>query len=313
MAQCALGFAHALRLQRFGRACTAQTRFLQLPKLAMPQVPWIAVALGAAALAALLAAAWFVQRRKKNSEILTEWALTTRPLFNPHERLCFRLLRDALPHHVVLAKMPLVRFCRPVDQTQVGYWHDLLGSIYVSFVVCAPNGRVLAALDLDSTHRSPSRRIATIKHEVLQACSIRYVKCRPDQFPSVAELQMLVPHQGIAGRAAVPDTVDSVRKVHATLAHTVRALRPGKAAGPWGDSTIGNDSFFAPDSRLDDFAPTDPLPDPGAVTAPAPPGGLTRAGSPARAGTGAAHSGNGDKLPFLLNPPLQLRPDDTVH
>ncbi len=226
----------------------------------MPIPPWIAIAAGALFTGAALCLGWSILRRRRQAEILTEWALTTRPLFNPKERLFFRLLCDALPHHVVLAKMPLIRFCRPVDLAQVRYWHELLGSIYVTFVVCAPNGRVLAALDVDSEHRTPSRRIATIKEEVLQACRIRYVKCRADQFPNVSELQMLVPQQGTAGRAAVPDTVDSVRKVHATtLAHTVRARRGGQTPGTWGDSTLGTDSFFAPDSRSDDFAPTDSM------------------------------------------------------
>lgn len=288
----------------------------------MPQLPWIPVSFGVAAALAALAGAWLLYRRRRHSQILTEWALTTRPLFNPQERLCFRLLRDALPHHLVLAKVPLVRFCRPVDQSQVRYWHELLGSIYVSFVVCAPNGRVLAALDIDSTHRAPSRRVATIKQEVLQACGIRYVKCRAEQFPSVAELQMLVPHQGLSGRAAVPDTVDSVRKIHATLAHTVRARRPGQPVTAWGDSTIGSDSFFTPDSRIDDFVPTDPASSspgplsgpqslrPDAATRPAMGPGIQQRPhvnphSPAAAA--AAH-------PLLFTPPLRLlQTDDKVH
>lgn len=226
----------------------------------MPIPPWITITAGALLMGAAFGLGWTILRRKRQSEILKEWALTTRPLFNPKERLFFRLLCDALPHHVVLAKMPLIRFCRPVDLAQVGYWHELLGSIYVTFVVCAPNGRVLAALDVDSEHRTASQRIATIKEEVLQACRIRYVKCRADQFPNVSELQMLVPQQGTAGRAAVPDTVESVRKVHATtLAHTVRARRGGQTPGAWADSTLGTDSFFAPDSRSDDFADTDTM------------------------------------------------------
>jgi hypothetical protein len=285
----------------------------------MPQIPWIPVGLGVATTIATLAGLWLLYRRKKHSEILTEWALTTRPLFNPQERLCFRLLRDALPHHVVLAKMPLVRFCRPVDQAQVRYWHDLLGSIYVSFVVCAPNGRVLAALDIDSAHRAPSRRVATIKQEVLQACGIRYVKCRPEQFPSVAELQMLVPHQGISGRAAVPDTVDSVRKVHATLAHTVRARRPGQSVTAWGDSTIGNDSFFTPDSRIDDFASTDPAANPpGPAPGPQSSGqdAATRStqGLPPRPGHTSSRLSSSQAGPLRYAAPLRLlQPDDKVH
>lgn len=226
----------------------------------MPSPPWITITAGALLTGAALGLGWSILRRKRQSDILTEWALTTRPLFNPKERLFFRLLCDALPHHVVLAKMPLIRFCRPVDLAQVRYWHEMLGSIYVTFVVCAPNGRVLAALDVDSEHRTPSRRISTIKEEALQACRIRYVKCRADQFPKVSELQMLVPQQGTSGRAAVPDTVDSVRKVHATtLAHAVRARRGGQTPGAWGDSMLGTDSFFAPDSRSDDFAATDTM------------------------------------------------------
>lgn len=245
----------------------------------MLYLPWIVVAALAALVGLLAGWAWCLQRRRRRSALPREWPLSTRPLFNPKERLFYRLLRDALPHHVILAKMPLVRFCRPVDQAEVRYWHEVLGSVYVTFIVCAPNGRVLAALDVDSERRPPSTRLAVIKQQVLQACRVQYVKCHPDQFPSVAELQMLVPQQGGTGRGAVPETVDSAPSGHATLAHAVRARhRPNPPPG-WRDSVMAQDSFFAPDSRDDDFGPsgltnlppaTAPAPLPGAPSPPAP-------------------------------------------
>ena len=89
----------------------------------------------------------------------TEWALTARPVFSTDERRVYRQLREALPHHIVLSKLPLVRFCQPNDPQQVRYWYELLGSIHVTFAICSANGRVLAAIDLD-TDRGNSRRVA---------------------------------------------------------------------------------------------------------------------------------------------------------
>ena len=43
----------------------------------------------------------------------TDWALTGRPVFSDDERRVYRQLREALPHHIVLSKLPLVRFCQP--------------------------------------------------------------------------------------------------------------------------------------------------------------------------------------------------------
>ena len=84
--------------------------------------------------------------------------MTARPVFSTDERRVYRQLREALPHHIVLAKLPLVRFSQPTDQEQVRYWYALLGSIDVTFAVCSANGRVLAAIDLDND-RAGSRRV----------------------------------------------------------------------------------------------------------------------------------------------------------
>ena len=94
------------------------------------------------------------------------------------------------------------RWCASASRSipaRVRYWYDLLGSIHVTFAVCSANGRVLAAIDLD-TDRGNSRRVLQIKQSVLGACRVRYLRCPVDHLPSVAELQLLVPQAGADAR-----------------------------------------------------------------------------------------------------------------
>jgi len=182
------------------------------------------------------------------------WALTSRPVFTVDERRIYRLLREALPHHIVLSKLPLVRFCQPTDIATVRYWFDLLGANHVTFAVCSANGRVLAAIDLEA-ERGHSNRIQKIKQSVLDACRVRYLVCPVDHLPSIGELQLLVPHSGAASRAPLPPP--SLHQARDNLANTV-ANRRAERTALWQDSTLFQDSFFAMDSRFDSsFAASD--------------------------------------------------------
>ncbi|MEX8497552.1 DUF2726 domain-containing protein [Leptothrix ochracea] len=227
---------------------------------------------------------WRSARKQAADDLPTEWPLVQRPLFSPEERTLYRQLRAALPHHMILAKVPLVRFCQPVDRNDVRYWFGLLGPIHVSFIICADNGRVLAALDIKRPDFKPSRRTTVIKQAVLTACRIRYIECRSDQLPSTSDLQGIVPQQGeTAARTYVPGagqahanapdrasanaprnsanqqqpsaTTQSGGNGRSTLAHAVRTPRSGT---PWYESGFSQDSFFAPDLRDQSFPETDP-------------------------------------------------------
>ena len=169
-----------------------------------PQLPWI-VALVVLLIALVGAVAWRVRRERKPHAmpLPTEWSLAPRPVFSTDERRVYRQLREALPHHIVLSKLPLVRFCQPNDPQDVRFWYELLGSIHVTFAICSANGRVLAAIDLD-TDRGNSRRVLQIKQSVLGACRVRYLRCPVDHLPSVAELQLLVPQSAASSRGPQP-------------------------------------------------------------------------------------------------------------
>lgn len=206
-------------------------------------IPWI-LAIASAALLAAGATLWALrQRRAEPPPLPQEWALTARPVFSSDERRVYRQLREALPHHIVLSKLPLVRFCQPTDPQQVRYWYELLGSTHVGFAICSANGRVLAAIDID-TERGNSKRTLQIKQKVLAACRVRYLRCPVDHLPSVPELQLLVPHQMPAARApqaASPLPAEPVAGLTGTRRRPQRAL--------WQDSGFFQDSFFGSDSR----------------------------------------------------------------
>jgi hypothetical protein len=208
---------------------------------------WI-VALAASTLLVALLGTWALRwRTKKPQPLPTEWNLSARPVFSTDERRAYRHLREALPHHIVLAKLPLVRFSQPNDPQQVRYWYELLSAIHVTFAVCSANGRVLVAIDLDND-RATSRRAQQIKENVLAACQVRYRRFQIDRMPSVPELQLLVPQTVAAARAPLP----------ASAAAAARDTLPGGAAARrrerkalWQDSGFFQDSFFGAESRSD--------------------------------------------------------------
>lgn len=214
-------------------------------------VPWI-IALVFGLGFVVMVVLWLLRRPSKASQPLpTDWSLSPRPVFSTEERRVYRLLREALPHHVILSKLPLVRFCQPTEARQVGYWFDLLGGTHVSFAICSPNGRVLAAIDLDSDRQSSSRSLQ-IKQSVLGACRVRYLRCPIDNLPSAAELQLLVPFTGAANRGPQPAPLPT-RHVGA-MSPPPRRATTGRRDNLWQDSAVFHDSFFSPDSRYDSLA-----------------------------------------------------------
>ena len=226
---------------------------------------WIA-ALAVCVLGLAIGLVWALRRpAHANKGLPAEWSLTARPVFTADERRVFRLLREALPHHVVLSKLPLVRFCQPTEAKEVRYWFDLLGASHVTFAVCSPNGRVLAAIDLDG-ERGATPRSLQIKHAVLSACRVRYLRCAVDHLPSVAELQLLVP-QGSNPRGPLPAPAASP-----TLLPRRRGLGEDEFNSDWGqfsqplplwqDASVfgGHDAFGEPSPRMPAQTLRQPMP-----------------------------------------------------
>jgi hypothetical protein len=199
---------------------------------------------------ATLAVLWLLQATRRPAgppPLPVEWDLLPRPVFTADERRVYRQLRDALPHHIILAKLPLVRFCQPADPNSVRYWFDLLGANHVTFAVCSANGRVLAAIDLSYDRGGPPGRSTRIKQAVLAACRVRYLRCPADHLPSIPELQLLVPMGSNASRGPQP----------APASASMTSGAPGMAGNGrrrerstlWQDSMSFHDSFFSSGRR----------------------------------------------------------------
>ena len=206
-------------------------------------LPWVLASLSVLLLLGAGVLALLKNKRRSPLSLPTEWTLTSRPVFSTDERRVYRQLREALPHHIVLSKLPLVRFCQPSDPQEVRFWYDLLGTIHVTFAICSANGRVLAVIDLDNA-RAGSRRALQIKQSVLGACRVRYLCCSVDHLPSIPELQLLVPQTGAASRGPQPAPTAATQPGGATQRRRDRATL-------WQDSGFLQDSFFGIDSQGD--------------------------------------------------------------
>ena len=217
--------------------------------VAMQQyLPWVLTTASLTALAIVLGV-WVAKRLRQRSAgpepLPVDWDLLPRPVFTADERRVYRQLREALPHHIVLAKLPLVRFCQPSDPKQVRYWFDLLGAIHVQFAVCSANGRVLAAIDLSYDRSGPPGRSIRIKQAVMGACRVRYLRCPADHLPSIPELQLLVPQSSHASRG--PQTADGAAAAHRPAPVVENRSRRRERSTLWQDSMAFSDSFFAPE------------------------------------------------------------------
>lgn len=211
-------------------------------------LPWILASLSAALLVTA-GVMWLLRPRQATVRPLpTEWTLTARPVFSADERRVYRQLREALPHHIVLSKLPLVRFCQPTDPQEVRFWYELLGSTNVTFAICSANGRVLAAIDLDHGRSGPAKRAHQIKQAVLAACRVRYLHCPVDHLPSVPELQLLVPQSSASARGPMP--APAAKPAPDTAPGSLPARRRERAT-LWQDSGFMQDSFFGPENRSD--------------------------------------------------------------
>jgi hypothetical protein len=215
-------------------------------------LPWFIATASLTALT-VLAAQWLLRRLRQApagpAPLPVEWDLLPRPVFTADERRVYRQLREALPHHIVLAKLPLVRLCQPSDAKQVRYWFDLLGAIHVTFAVCSPNGRVLAAIDLSYDRGGPPGRSTRIKQAVMGACRVRYLRCPADHLPSIPELQLLVPQSSQASRG--PQAAEGGAAMRGASPVATTASRRRERSTLWRDSMAFSDSFFAPERGFD--------------------------------------------------------------
>lgn len=188
------------------------------------------------------------------------WNLQARPLLNAHERALFRELQATLPHHVVFAKVNVLRFCQAAAARDARAWYDRLQALNVSLLVCTPNGVVISAIDLEppSTPTRSTGRSQKLKEATLEACRVRYLRCRPGQWPQGALMAAWALGHDVA-TAQQDRPGDELNDAGDQLARKLKERRAERAA-LWAESSFAQDSFFAFDSRFDGVPSSAPAP-----------------------------------------------------
>lgn len=188
------------------------------------------------------------------------WNLNARPMFSVHERTLYRELRAALPQHVVLAKVSLLRFCQSADARDAKQWYERLQALHVSMVVCTSHGVVVAAIDIDNGAGKGPNKSQKMKEAVLDACRVRYVRCAPGQWPQPQLLASwaLGPVGGASENRSRNAPPNPLMNAGDQLARKLKERRAERASR-WSESSFAQDSFFAFDSRLDGATTVPPL------------------------------------------------------
>ncbi len=216
---------------------------------------WVLL-LSALVLGGVLGAWWQVQRQKAlRRNWPRAWNLTGRPVFSAHERALYRELRLALPQHVILSKVGLLRFCQSASDADARAWYERLQALNVSFAVCTPQGLVVSVVDVAPHNERKGSRSQKMKEAALLACRVRYVRCLPGQWPQPGLMAAWVLGQSGASTAAPAlghiEQADPLHDAGHELARKLKERRAERAVR-WAESSFSQDSFFAPDSRYDD-------------------------------------------------------------
>lgn len=109
-----------------------------------------------------------------------------KPLSNPELELYGRLCR-ALPGYIVLAQVGLSRILNVNKDANFGEWHNRISQMSVDFVLCAPDGAIIAVIELDDrSHLRADRQAADAKKDKALAAAgipiVRWnVKAMPDE------------------------------------------------------------------------------------------------------------------------------------
>jgi hypothetical protein len=134
-----------------------------------------------------------IQRGKSSAKLrLPEsWPLTARGLVTTDELEVLKWLRVTFSDHMVMVKVPVLRFTTPTDRDQPGgsdRWQEMLAGVYCTFTVCSFNGRVVGCVDVPGK-RDLGRSNRQLKESLLSDCGIAYTLVRQNSLPKASAMR----------------------------------------------------------------------------------------------------------------------------
>lgn len=145
--------------------------------LVMGLVLLAGVLLGAGLCAAYtIYANWQRARQLHEPLVPATWPLATRSLLTSEERDGLAWLKTTFHDHMVMVKVPVLRFTLPTHKSQdtaAQRWQTLLNGVYCTYTVCTPQGKVVGCVDLPGKHGLPQSARA-LKEKLLSDCGLAY-------------------------------------------------------------------------------------------------------------------------------------------
>lgn len=130
---------------------------------------------------------WWLRRQASESLRLPDkWPLVSRVLITNEEYEVLKWLRTTFHDHMVMIKLPVLRFTKPTGLDKNGggkRWQDLLGGVYCTFTICTANGNVVGCVDVPGK-RGISKSARQVKESLLEDCRIAYTLVRSTALPS---------------------------------------------------------------------------------------------------------------------------------
>lgn len=171
----------------------------------------------AVAAIALVGVGWFLRRKppvvparsgKRGSEgldTLMAWHPQSTRIMTAHERQAFRLLRSALPDHVILAQVPLARFIKVPTRHSYAEWLRRVGQLCADLVVCDADSQVLGIVEVRAPkgqESEKSQRRHARMDRVLQTAGIPLQIWTEGELPSpMAVRESFAPVAGLSTAA----------------------------------------------------------------------------------------------------------------
>lgn len=128
----------------------------------------------------------YMERQRRR--IPASWPLKTRPLVNTQERKVWIWLTKVMFDQQILIKLPVTRFTAPSNQAEATHWYKLLNGVYCTFTICSLDGKVIGCVDVPGPN-GLSLGNQTLKHSLLDQCSIRYWVVDPANLPHLSQIR----------------------------------------------------------------------------------------------------------------------------
>ena len=114
------------------------------------------------------------------------WPLTSKVLMTNEEYEVFKWLRATFDDHLVMVKVPVLRFTAPTSRDKNGggtRWQDMLAGLYCTFTVCTANGNVVGCVDVPGK-RGLNKSNRDLKEALLSECRIAYTVASSVRLPN---------------------------------------------------------------------------------------------------------------------------------